>query len=55
MLEAMLSVLHDLFEFRKRELIPREELVVQWRPLHKLLEAVVYSPYEHLGLVLFPS
>ncbi|VDI21300.1 proteasome activator subunit 4 [Mytilus galloprovincialis] len=40
---------------KKRDLLNRDDLVLHWRPLYKLVEYVAYSPYEHHGLQLFPS
>lgn len=40
---------------KKRELLTREDLVLQWRPIYTLIEHVSYSPFEHHGLQLFPS
>lgn len=41
--------------FRKRVLLSREDLVLPWRPLYKLLDNSAYSRYEHHGLVLLPT
>ena len=35
---------------RKKDLLTRDDLVLPWRPLYKLVVDVVYSPYEHHGL-----
>ena len=41
--------------YRKRELICRKDLVIEWRPLYRLVHNAVYSPFEHHGLVLLPQ
>ncbi|KAI0208909.1 Proteasome activator complex subunit 4A [Lamellibrachia satsuma] len=40
---------------KKKDLLTRDDLVLPWRPLYKLVVDVVYSPYEHHGLVLLPT
>uniref|UniRef100_A0A3Q3GH33 Proteasome activator Blm10 mid region domain-containing protein n=1 Tax=Labrus bergylta TaxID=56723 RepID=A0A3Q3GH33_9LABR len=40
---------------KKKELLSREDIQLQWRPLYDLYERVVYSKTEHLGLVWFPK
>ncbi|KAL3232022.1 hypothetical protein MRX96_023105 [Rhipicephalus microplus] len=39
---------------KKRELLSREDLSIEWRPLYELYERLLYSPYEHLGMLLLP-
>ena len=40
---------------RKKELLSRDDLVLQWRPLYELAESILNSKFEHLGLQLLPS
>lgn len=40
---------------KKRELLDRQDLTVQWRPLYQLHERLFYSPYEALGMVTYPQ
>jgi len=40
---------------KKHELISRNDLTLEWRPLYRLLRGAVYSSYESYGLVLLPS
>lgn len=40
---------------KKKELLSRDDLSIDWRPLYKLYERALYSPYEHLGMLLLPS
>ncbi|KAK8767206.1 hypothetical protein V5799_006012 [Amblyomma americanum] len=40
---------------KKRELLSREDLSIDWRPLYELYERLLYSPYEHLGMLLLPA
>ncbi|KAI4807509.1 hypothetical protein KUCAC02_027315 [Chaenocephalus aceratus] len=42
-------------QFRKKELLSRDDLQLPWRPLYALYERAVYSKNEHLGLVWFPN
>eukprot|EP00094_Tigriopus_californicus_P000230 TCALIF_00223-PA protein Name:"Similar to psme4 Proteasome activator complex subunit 4 (Xenopus laevis)" AED:0.06 eAED:0.06 QI:66/0.84/0.71/1/0.84/0.85/14/306/1826 len=47
------SVLINLL--RRKELIPRSELTLDWRPYYDLYERIMFSPFEPVGLVLNPS
>lgn len=40
---------------KKKELLSRDDLSLPWRPLYELVESILNSKYEHLGLQLFPS
>nr|UCK81620.1 proteasome activator complex subunit 4 [Arenicola marina] len=40
---------------KKRSLLCRDDLTLPWRPLYNLIQEVVYSSFEHLGLVLLPA
>ncbi|XP_060589859.1 proteasome activator complex subunit 4B-like [Ruditapes philippinarum] len=40
---------------KKKKLLSRDDLTLQWKPLYKLLESVLYSQYEQHGLQLFPG
>ncbi|XP_064602863.1 proteasome activator complex subunit 4-like [Liolophura sinensis] len=40
---------------KKRELLTRDDLELQWKPLYNLVESILYSRYEQHGLQLFPS
>lgn len=40
---------------KKRELLSRDDLSIEWRPLYELYERLLYSPYEHLGMLLLPA
>ncbi|XP_064483757.1 proteasome activator complex subunit 4-like [Ornithodoros turicata] len=40
---------------KKKELLSRNDLSIAWRPLYELYERALYSPYEHLGMLLLPS
>ena len=40
---------------RKKELLSREDLELQWRPLHELHDRILFSKTEHLGLNWFPK
>uniref|UniRef100_A0A8C1B7R2 Proteasome activator subunit 4 n=1 Tax=Cyprinus carpio carpio TaxID=630221 RepID=A0A8C1B7R2_CYPCA len=40
---------------KKKELLSREDLELPWRPLYELLDRILYSKTEHLGLNWFPS
>eukprot|EP00794_Sanderia_malayensis_P017776 gene17776-19552_t len=39
---------------KKRELISREDLVLPWKPVYKLLDSVKFSKEKSLGLKRFP-
>ncbi|XP_030051703.1 proteasome activator complex subunit 4 isoform X1 [Microcaecilia unicolor] len=40
---------------KKKELLSRADLQLAWRPLYEMLERVLYSKTEHLGLNWFPT
>uniref|UniRef100_A0A8B9T6E1 Proteasome activator subunit 4 n=1 Tax=Anas platyrhynchos TaxID=8839 RepID=A0A8B9T6E1_ANAPL len=40
---------------KKKELLSRDDLELPWRPLHEMLERILYSKTEHLGLNWFPN
>ena len=40
---------------RKRDLLTRDDLQIEWRPLYELYEKLFYSPNEALGLVHYPK
>ncbi|KAG9484281.1 hypothetical protein GDO78_009934 [Eleutherodactylus coqui] len=40
---------------KKKELLSREDLQLPWRPLYDMLERILYSKTEHLGLNWFPN
>lgn len=40
---------------KKTNLLSRDDLELQWRPLYELYERILYSPYEHLGMFLLPG
>lgn len=40
---------------RKRELLSREDLELNWRPLYELHDRILFSKTEHLGLNWFPK
>ena len=40
---------------RKRDLLTRDDLHIEWRPLYELYEKLFYSPNEALGLVHYPK
>ncbi|CAN7938235.1 unnamed protein product [Ixodes hexagonus] len=55
-LNAVQKIAHTLgLLMKKRELLSRDDLSVEWRPLYELYERLLYSPYEHLGMLLLPS
>ena len=43
-----------LFQFRKSKLLSRDDLVLPWKPLYQLLERILCSQYEILGLEWTP-
>lgn len=49
------EVLGVLFPIRKKELLSRGDLELPWRPLYEMLERILYSKTEHLGLNWFPK
>ena len=53
MISLFASTLNGLL--KKRYLISPAELQLQWRPLYKLMETVLDSPYEDVGLYFIPS
>lgn len=40
---------------RKKELLSRDDLELPWRPLYDMVERILYSKTEHLGLNWFPK
>lgn len=44
-----------LFSIRKKELLSRDDLELPWRPLYEMLERILYSKTENLGLNWFPK
>ncbi|XP_068183158.1 proteasome activator complex subunit 4A [Antennarius striatus] len=40
---------------KKRELLSRDDLELNWRPLYELYDSIVFSKTEHLGLNWFPE
>ena len=40
---------------KKRDLVTSEDLQLPWRPLYDLYERLMYSPYEALGMVQYPT
>uniref|UniRef100_A0A4W3GV83 Proteasome activator subunit 4b n=1 Tax=Callorhinchus milii TaxID=7868 RepID=A0A4W3GV83_CALMI len=40
---------------KKKELLSREDLQLPWRPLYEMIERILYSKTEHLGLNWFPN
>ncbi|KAM4771368.1 proteasome activator complex subunit 4 [Rhinophrynus dorsalis] len=40
---------------KKKELLSRADLQLPWRPLYEMLERILYSKTEHLGLNWFPN
>ncbi|XP_039254923.2 proteasome activator complex subunit 4-like isoform X1 [Styela clava] len=53
LVELFISALTKLL--KKRELLSRSELVIEWRPLHDLCQRILYSKNEAMGLEWFPS
>lgn len=49
------STWYFLTDYRKKELLSREDLQLPWRPLYEMLERILYSKTEHLGLNWFPK
>ncbi|MBN3306472.1 PSME4 protein, partial [Amia calva] len=40
---------------KKKELLSRQDLELPWQPLYEMLERILYSKTEHLGLNWFPN
>ena len=40
---------------RRKELLERSDLEIDWRPLYELYEKLFYSPYEALGMIQYPK
>ncbi|KAB1266874.1 Proteasome activator complex subunit 4 [Camelus dromedarius] len=40
---------------KKKELLSRDDLELPWRPLYDMVERILYSKTEHLGLNWFPN
>ena len=43
------------FNYRKKELLTREDLQLPWKPLYTLVKSIKYSQDERHNLVLFPG
>ena len=69
LIELLLSVLHIpelepwlvnktacvlISLMKRKELLKPTDLTIQWKPLYKLFEALLYSSYEALGMMSFP-
>ena len=39
---------------KRKELLTQADLTVEWKPLYKLFERLLYSPFEALGMMSFP-
>ena len=39
---------------KRKELLEPTDLVIDWMPLYKMFERLMYSPYEALGMMSFP-
>jgi hypothetical protein len=39
---------------KRKELLPPNDLTIEWRPLYELYERLLYSPYEPHGMLQFP-
>ena len=39
---------------KKRDLLTREDLQIEWKPLYELYERLFYTPYEALGMIHYP-
>ncbi|XP_028325388.1 proteasome activator complex subunit 4A isoform X1 [Gouania willdenowi] len=53
MMQGLARLLINLL--KKRELLSREDLELQWRPLYELYDRILFSKTEHLGLNWFPN
>ncbi|KAG8000039.1 Proteasome activator complex subunit 4A [Nibea albiflora] len=53
MMQGLARLLINLL--KKRELLSREDLELNWRPLYELHDRILFSKTEHLGLNWFPN
>ncbi|TKS85439.1 Proteasome activator complex subunit 4A [Collichthys lucidus] len=53
MMQGLARLLINLL--KKRELLSREDLELNWRPLYELHDRILFSKTEHLGLNWFPK
>uniref|UniRef100_A0A8C4GY46 Proteasome activator complex subunit 4 n=1 Tax=Dicentrarchus labrax TaxID=13489 RepID=A0A8C4GY46_DICLA len=53
MMQGLARLLINLL--KKRELLSREDLQLNWRPLYELHDRILFSKTEHLGLNWFPN
>ncbi|KAL3050189.1 hypothetical protein OYC64_012265 [Pagothenia borchgrevinki] len=53
MMQGLARLLINLL--KKRELLSREDLELNWRPLYELYDRILFSKTEHLGLNWFPN
>uniref|UniRef100_UPI0037E73473 proteasome activator complex subunit 4A n=1 Tax=Semicossyphus pulcher TaxID=241346 RepID=UPI0037E73473 len=53
MMQGLARLLINLL--KKRELLSREDLELDWRPLYELHDRILFSKTEHLGLNWFPN
>eukprot|EP00095_Tigriopus_kingsejongensis_P000186 maker-scaffold41_size498431-snap-gene-0.12 protein:Tk00186 transcript:maker-scaffold41_size498431-snap-gene-0.12-mRNA-1 annotation:"proteasome activator complex subunit 4" len=44
-----------VFLLKRKELIEPQHLTLPWRPFHDLYEKLMFSPFEHMGMLLNPS
>ena len=40
---------------KRKELLKPTDLQIEWKPLYKLFDRLMYSPYEALGMMSFPA
>ncbi|CAG09459.1 unnamed protein product, partial [Tetraodon nigroviridis] len=53
MMQGLARLLINLL--KKKELLSREDLELQWKPLYELHDRILFSKTEHLGLNWFPN
>ena len=46
---------HSITYYRKVELLTSEDLQLEWRPLYKVLDKVMYGPGDNYALTLYPA
>ena len=39
---------------KRKELLDRSDLQIEWRPLYQLFDRLMYSSYEALGMISLP-
>ena len=39
---------------KRKELLDRNDLLIEWKPLYLLFDRLMYSSYEALGMISFP-